>query len=191
GRTGVLKALLAAGANRGARTRDGYTPLHAAAHHGHHAAARALLDAGADVTARAAHGPCCYDYPCKADCFNHGGATRPSGRYARTFEAYIPRSPGMSVILRNSECFHPCPRYGWVKGEASIYYKRPHHAATTTHAGLIALTTAPALAPADATLAPSGTQESAAPSCLLAKPSAVPTPHTTPVAIILATGTFN
>ncbi|KAI8425687.1 hypothetical protein MSG28_011495, partial [Choristoneura fumiferana] len=155
GRTGVLKALLAAGANRGARTRDGYTPLHAAAHHGHHAAARALLDAGADVTARAAHGPCCYDYPCKADCFNHGGATRPSGRYARTVGT------------------------------------RRDHAATTTHAGLIALTTAPALAPADATLAPSGTQESAAPSCLLAKPSAVPTPHTTPVAIILATGTFN
>ncbi|KOB75941.1 Uncharacterized protein OBRU01_06559 [Operophtera brumata] len=28
--------------------------------------------------------PCCYDFPCKADCFNHGACTRPSGRYART-----------------------------------------------------------------------------------------------------------
>lgn len=56
GRTAVLKALLAAGGRCGVRTRDGYTPLHAAAHHAHLAAARTLLDAGADVTARAAHG---------------------------------------------------------------------------------------------------------------------------------------
>ncbi|KAI8438373.1 hypothetical protein MSG28_010927 [Choristoneura fumiferana] len=105
--------------------------------------------------------PCCYDYPCKADCFNHGGATRPSGRYARTvwYPGEVPAAvPPCQAFSCPNPPFHP------------------YHAATTTHAGLIALTTAPALAPADATLAPSGTQESAAPSCLLAKPSAVPTP---------------
>lgn len=51
-----LSALLAAGSDTATRSPDGFTPLHYACYFGHEAAARVLLEAGADAEAVADNG---------------------------------------------------------------------------------------------------------------------------------------
>ncbi|CAG9581311.1 unnamed protein product [Danaus chrysippus] len=55
--------------------------------------------------------PCCYDFPCKAHCFNHGAATRPSGRYARTVwypGECCPVVPPCQAFTCPNPPYHPC-----------------------------------------------------------------------------------
>ncbi|KAL4702973.1 hypothetical protein ACJJTC_008751 [Scirpophaga incertulas] len=55
--------------------------------------------------------PCCYDFPCKADCFNHGAYTRPSGRYARTIwypGECSPVVPPCQAFTCPNPPYHPC-----------------------------------------------------------------------------------
>ncbi|KAJ0182589.1 hypothetical protein K1T71_001958 [Dendrolimus kikuchii] len=64
-----------------------------------------------DPTNAPAEKPCLYDYPCKADCFNHSACTRPSGRYARTVWYPGECCPGVPPC-QNFTCpnppYHPC-----------------------------------------------------------------------------------
>ncbi|CAH0405443.1 unnamed protein product [Chilo suppressalis] len=55
--------------------------------------------------------PCCYDFPCKAHCFNHGACTRPSGRYARTVwypGECCPVVPPCQAFTCPNPPYHPC-----------------------------------------------------------------------------------